>query len=124
MLPIWRGSILFPLIYLENQLKNIKIPLFSFEKTRGPESPEALTCSFNNVKIGQVQLRLIIKHILFYHIWCLQPFWSSDLKQYNEFSIKQTSDFLDRYVAVQMNGIRLKVTGQLNIWNLYKTIVL
>ena len=34
-----------------------------------------------NVKIGQGQLQLIIKHILFYHIWGLQPFWSSDLKQ-------------------------------------------
>ena len=35
---------------------------------------------FNNVKIGQGQLPLIlIKHILFYHIWGLQPFWSSDL---------------------------------------------
>ena len=29
---------------------------------------------FNNVKIGQGQLQLIMKHILFY-----QPFWSSDL---------------------------------------------
>ena len=34
---------------------------------------------FNNVKIGQGQLQLIMKHILFYHIWGLQPFWSSDL---------------------------------------------
>ena len=42
---------------------------------------------FNNVKIGQGQLRLIIKHILFSHIWGLQPFWS------NENSIKQPSDF-------------------------------
>ena len=49
---------------------------------------------FNNVKIGQGQLPLIlIKHILFYHIWVLQPFWSSDLKQSNEYSIKQPSDF-------------------------------
>ena len=30
---------------------------------------------FNNVKIGQGQLQLVIKHILFYHIWGLQPFW-------------------------------------------------
>ena len=49
---------------------------------------------FNNVKIGQGQLPLIsIKHILFYHIWGLQPFWESDLKQSNEYSIKQPSDF-------------------------------
>ena len=45
---------------------------------------------FNNVKIDQGQLRLIIKHILFYHIWGLQPFWSNDLKQSNEYSIKQS----------------------------------
>ena len=50
---------------------------------------------FNNVKISQGQLKLIIKHILFYHIWGLQPFWSSDLKQSNEYSIKQPSDFLE-----------------------------
>ena len=49
---------------------------------------------FNNVKIGQGQLPLIfIKHILFYHIWGLEPFWSSDLKQSDEYSIKQPSDF-------------------------------
>ena len=47
---------------------------------------------FNYVKIGQGQLQLIIKHILFYHIWGLQPFWSSDLKQSNEYSIKQPDD--------------------------------
>ena len=34
-------------------------------------SPDLL----NNAKIGQGQLQLI----LFYHIWRLQPFWSSDL---------------------------------------------
>ena len=50
-------------------------------------SPDLL----NNVKIGQDQLRLIMKHILFYRE--LQPFWSSDLKQSNEYSIKQPSDF-------------------------------
>ena len=38
-------------------------------------SPDLL----NNVKIGQGQPQLIMKHILFYHIWGLQPFWSSDL---------------------------------------------
>ena len=30
---------------------------------------------------------------LFYHIWGLLPFWSSDLKQSNEYSMKQPSDF-------------------------------
>ena len=56
---------------------------------------------FNYVEIGQGQLQLIIKHILFYHIRGLQPFWSSDLKQSKEYSIKKPSD---RYVAVQMSG--------------------
>ena len=34
---------------------------------------------FNNDKIGQGQLHLIMKHILFYHILGLQPFRSRDL---------------------------------------------
>ena len=38
-------------------------------------SPDLL----NNVEIGQGQLQLIMEQILFYHIWRLQPFWSSDL---------------------------------------------
>ena len=45
---------------------------------------------FYNVRIGKGQQPLIlIKHILFYHIilWGLQLFWSSDLKQSNEYSI-------------------------------------
>ena len=33
----------------------------------------------NNVKIVQGQLQLIMEQILLYHIWGLQPFWSSDL---------------------------------------------
>ena len=37
-------------------------------------SPDLL----NNVKIGQGQLQLM-EQILFYHIWRLQTFWSSDL---------------------------------------------
>ena len=38
-------------------------------------SPDLL----NNCKTGQGQLQLIMKHILLYHIWGLQPFWSSNL---------------------------------------------
>ena len=38
-------------------------------------SPDLL----NNCKTGQGQLQHIMKHILFYHIWGLQPFWSSNL---------------------------------------------
>ena len=33
----------------------------------------------NKVKIVQGQLQLMMEQILFYHIWGLQPFWSSDL---------------------------------------------
>ena len=49
-------------------------------------SPDLL----NNVKIGQDQLQLIMKHILFYG-GCNH--FGSDLKQSNEYSIKQPSDF-------------------------------
>ena len=75
---------------LLNDVKNIndvtKIILEDLKVLR--RSPDL----FNYVKIGQNQLQLIIKHILFYHIWGLQPFWSSDLKQSNKYSIKQPSD--------------------------------
>ena len=37
-------------------------------------SPDLL----NNVKIVQGQLQLIMEQILFYHIWGLQTFWSSE----------------------------------------------
>ena len=57
---------------------------------------------FNNVKIGQGQLQLIMKHILFY-----QPFWSSDLsnlmKNPSVISVKKMLRY--RYVAVQMSGL-------------------
>ena len=53
---------------------------------------------FNNIKTGQGQLQLIMKHILFYHILGLRPFWSSDLKQYNEYTIKQPIDFWETNV--------------------------
>ena len=57
----------------------------------------------NNVKIGQ-------DNETYFNSWGLWPFWSSDLKQSNEYAIKQPSDFwgkscLDRYVAVQMSGL-------------------
>ena len=47
-------------------LEDLKVPR---------RSPDLL----NNVKIGQGQLQLIMEQILFYHIWGLQTFWSSDL---------------------------------------------
>ena len=43
-------------------------------------SPDLL----NNCKTGQGQLQLIMKHILFDHIWGLQPFWSSNLNMISE----------------------------------------
>ena len=48
-------------------------------------SPDLL----NNVKIGQGQLQLIMEQILFYHIWGLLTFWSSDLN--NLMTIHQTA---------------------------------
>ena len=47
---------------------------------------------FNNVKIGQ-GLTAYNKAIFVLPLWGLQPFWSSDLKQSNEYSIKQPSNF-------------------------------
>ena len=38
-------------------------------------SPDLL----KNVKIGQGQLQVMMEQILFYHIWGLQTFWSSDI---------------------------------------------
>ena len=49
-----------------------------------------------------------MKHILFYHILGLQPFWSSDLNNLmNNLSnspVISEKKILDRYVAVQMSG--------------------
>ena len=53
--------------------KGINLKLEDLKVLR--RSPDLL----NNVKIGQGQLKLIMKQILFYHITGLQPFWSSDL---------------------------------------------
>ena len=69
------------------------------------EDPKVLRPSpdlFNNIKICQGQLQLIIKHILFYHIWGLQPFWSSGFKQSYEYFIKQPSDFWETNVYIGM----------------------
>ena len=52
---------------------NYKLKLEDLKVLR--RSPDHL----NNVKIGQGQLQFIMEQILFYHIWGLQPFWSSDL---------------------------------------------
>ena len=55
-------------------------------QTSGPDGPEVL----NNVKIGQDQLQLIMKRICFMGVAAILV---SDLKQFNEHSIKQPSDF-------------------------------
>ena len=46
---------------------------------------------FYNFKIGQGQLQLIIKHFVLLYKG-VAAIWSSDLKQSNEYSIKQPSD--------------------------------
>ena len=57
----------YPFIHLsKEELEDLKVLR---------RSPDLL----NNVKIGQGQLQLIMEQILFYHIWGLQTFWSSDL---------------------------------------------
>ena len=61
-------------------------------------SPDLL----NNFKMRQGQLQLIMKHILFHQILGLQPFWSSDLKQSNEYFIKQLHDFWEKDVWIGM----------------------
>ena len=92
----YRGSFMSAQVSLKlPSLQKVNLRLEDLKVLR--RSPDL----FNYVEIGQGHLQLIIKHILFYHICGLQPFWSSDLKQSNEYSIKQPSD---RYVAVQMSG--------------------
>ena len=68
-------------------------------------SPDLL----NNVQIGQGQLYIIMEQILFYHIWGLQTFWSSDLNNLMNNPSYSPVIFenrcLDRCVAVQMSGL-------------------
>ena len=64
---------------------------------------------FYNVKIGQGQLQLIIKHILFYHIWGLQPFWSSDLN--NLINTPSNSP------VISEKPMFIKVCGSPNEWH-------
>ena len=53
-------------VFLNSKLEDLKVLR---------RSPDLL----NNDKISQGQLQLIMKQILFYRIFGLQPFWSSDL---------------------------------------------
>ena len=75
-------------------------------------SPDPL----NNFKTGQGQLQLIMKDIWFYHNMGVAAILVSPV-------ISEKKRSLDRYVVVQMSGLGLKVTGQLDIWYLYNTIV-
>ena len=68
-------------LYL-NKCFHYSLTLFTMEVQEKLEDLKVLRRSpdlLNNVKIGQGQLQLITKQILFYHILGLQPFWSSDL---------------------------------------------
>ena len=53
-------------LWFQDKLKDLKVLR---------PSPDLL----NNIKIGQGKQELIIKQILYNHIWGLQPFWSSNL---------------------------------------------
>ena len=60
-----------------------------------------------------------MEQILFYHIWELQTFWSSDLNNLmNNPSNSPVIFEKQMCVAVQMSGLGEKVTGQLDIWYL------
>ena len=50
-----------------------------------------------------------MKPILFYNIWGLQPFWSSDLKQSNEYSQGSKIALVRSYLRVP------EVAGQVEI---------
>ena len=77
-------------------------------------SPDLL----NNVKIGQGQLQLIMEQILFYHIWGLHPFWSSDLNNLMNNPLNSPVISEKRCLDGLMSGLGKKVTGQLDIWYL------
>ena len=66
------GNIMWKSVKLHFSV-NTKIILGDLKVLR--RSPDLL----NHVIIGQGQLQLIMEQILFYHIWGLQPFLSSDL---------------------------------------------
>ena len=56
-----------------------RCPNKSLIKLEGLKVLRRLPDLLDNVKIDQGQLQLIMEQILFYHIWGLQTFWSSDL---------------------------------------------
>ena len=72
--PYHTGRIVYVmLVHFKSISNDIMIKLEDLKVLR--RSPDLL----NNVKIGQGQPQLIMEQILFYHIWGLQPFWSSAL---------------------------------------------
>ena len=80
-------------------------------------SPDLL----NNCKTGQGQLQLIMKHFVLPYMGVASILVQKP-KQSNSPVISEKR-CLDRNVVVQLSGLELKVTGQLDIWYLYKTIV-
>ena len=63
---------------LTDSVVTICLKRFLWGHKKDLEDLEVLRLSLdplNNVKIGQVQLQLIMVQILFYHIWGLQPFY-------------------------------------------------
>ena len=74
----------------------------------------------NNVKIGQGQLRLVMKPILFYHILGLRPFWSSYLKQLmntppNSSMISEQKMFRSKWVALDKRSQVSLTFGKLTL---------
>ena len=68
------------MINLSNKLEDLKVLR---------RSPDLL----NKVKIGQGFTAYNKTYFVLPYLWGLQPFWSSDLKQSNEYSIKQPGEF-------------------------------
>ena len=64
---------------LTDSVVTMCLPRFLWGHKKEPEDLEVLRLSPDPLKIGQVQLQIIMEQILFYHIWELQPYWSSNL---------------------------------------------
>ena len=70
---------------------------------------------FGEIKQFQVKVNsgLSLKHVLFYHIWELWPFWSNDLKQFKRILHMNLS--LNNQVISAKKMFRL-VYGSQNEW--------
>ena len=66
----------------QNETKNWRANCCICDKIKKQDDLKVLRRSsdlLNSFKTGQGHLQLIMKHILFYHLWGLQPSWSSNL---------------------------------------------